>query len=292
MTLSIVACDPDTGHLGVAVHTGYLAVGQLVPWAEPGVGAVATQAITEASYGPGALGMLRAGNDPGRALDTLLGRDPLREARQVAVVDVGGRVAVHTGDRCIPESGHAVGDGVVALANMVEADDVWVTMLEAYESGSGNLAERLCGAITAGHRAGGDLRGSTSAAVLTVTGNVDDPPWSRLVDLRTDDHAEPVAELARLLRLSGMYDLLGKGINASYAGRHDDAIAALHTAVEHDLGNAQAGFWEAFAHLAAGEPDTAEALLYEAVGDDPRWRLLWERLRADAGEGPAESTGG
>jgi uncharacterized Ntn-hydrolase superfamily protein len=278
MTLSIVARDHETGQMGVAVHTGYLAVGQKVPWAEPGIGAVATQAITRASYGPDMLGLLRSGHDPQRALHTLLDRDPQSESRQVAVVDATGRVAVHTGSNCIPEAGHAIGAGVVALANMAKADGVWSTMLEAFEASSGDLATRLCAAIMVGHQAGGDLRGSTSAAVLTVSGSPDDPPWSRIVDLRTDDHVEPLVELERLLRLNEMYELLGAGINATSAGSFDDARDALRAAVEHDLGNAQAGFWEAVAHRAAGDPETAEALLDAVADGDPRWRLLWERL--------------
>ncbi len=287
MTLSIVARDVRTGQMGVAVLTGYLAVGQKVPWVEPGVGAVATQAITEASYGPETLNLLRLGTDPRGVLSDLLDADPLRESRQVGVVDQAGRTAAHTGGECITAAGHAVGEGVVAMANMVGADGAWNTMLDAYEMADGALTDRLHDAVIAGHRAGGDLRGSTSAAILTVSGDPGEPPWSRLVDLRVDDHPDPVDELSRLLRLHGMYALMGEGINAIYAGRHDQARSALHAAVEHELGDVQAGFWRAVAAFSAGDTDAAESLLVEATGGDPAWLLLWERL-GSAGRGGLE----
>jgi len=280
MTLSIVALDPDTGQLGTAVHTGWMAVGNKVPWVEAGVGAVLTQAVTEASYGPRSLDLLRSGHSPAEALGTLIAEDPHAESRQVAIVDFEGRVAVHTGSGCIPSAGHSVGDGVVAVANMAGADGVWDVMLDAFGSASGPLARRLCSAVTAGHEAGGDLRGSTSAALVVAPGGVAEPGWTRQVDLRIDDHPEPVAELARLLDLHEMYDLMGTGINAVTAGRTDEAMTALEAAAGHPLSNAQTGFWQAAAQLLAGDSEAAEATLRKATGDDTGWRLLWERSRS------------
>ena len=175
MTLSIVALDPDTGQLGTAVHTGWLAVGSKVPWVEAGVGAVLTQAVTEASYGPRSLDLLRSGHSPAEALGALLAEDPHAESRQVAIIDLQGRAAVHTGSACIPDAGHAVGDGVVAVANMAGADGVWDAILEAFSTSSGPLARRLCSAVTAGQQAGGDMRGSTSAALLVAPGETTEP---------------------------------------------------------------------------------------------------------------------
>ncbi len=278
MTLSIVARDPDTGQVGVAVHTGYLAVGQRVPWVEPGVGAVATQAITEASYGPRSLGLLRAGDDPEAALDVLLAGDPGSSSRQVGLVDSAGRVAAHTGTGCIASAGHAVGDGVVALANMAEPEGVWDVMLEVYASAPGNLPRRLWAAVAAGREAGGDLRGSTSAAVLTAGGDREQPRWARLVDLRTDDSDDPVAELGRLLDLHDLYEIVGSGINALTAGRPTEALDLLTEAVANGPESTQAGFWKAAALLASGDREAAEATLEAAVGGDAGWRLLWERL--------------
>lgn len=280
MTLSIVALDPDTGNLGAAVHTGWMAVGAKVPWVEAGVGAVLTQAVTEASYGPRSLDLLRSGHTPTEALAALLAEDPHAESRQVAIVDAGGRVAAHTGSACIPSAGHAVGDGVVAVANMASADGVWDAMLATFDGTPGDLARRLWSAVAAGHESGGDLRGSTSAALLVAAGAAGEPGWARQVDLRIDDHPEPVAEMARLLELHEMYELMGTGINAATAGRTDEARAALEAAAGHPLANAQTGFWKAAAQLLAGDREGAEATLREATGDDAGWRLLWERSRS------------
>jgi uncharacterized Ntn-hydrolase superfamily protein len=287
MTLSIIARHPGTGHLGAAVHTGYLAVGQKVPWVEPGVGAVVTQAITEASYGPRLLGLLRSGHHPEEALAGLLEEDPLRESRQVGVVDALGRVAAHTGRGCIPAAGHAVGDGFVALANMAETVGVWSVMADAFGSASGELPQMLCSAMGDGNTSGGDLRGSSSAAVLVASGDASVPAWDRLVDLRVDDHSQPVAELGRLIRLDSMYALMGRGINALHEGRHDEAISVLHSASQHPLGDDQARFWEAAAHLASGDPGAGEALIEILARKDQRWRMLWERL-GPAVPGPAD----
>ena len=280
MTLSIVALDTDTGQLGAAVHTGWLAVGNKVPWVEAGVGAVLTQAVTEASYGPRSLDLLRSGHTPIEALTALLAEDPHAESRQVAIVDAAGRAAAHTGSACIPSAGHAVGDGVVAVANMAGTDGVWDLMLDAFDRTGDDPARRLWSAVAAGHEAGGDLRGSTSAALLVATGDADEPGWTRHVDLRVDDHPEPVTEMARLLDLHEMYDLMGTGINAVTVGRTDEAMAALEAAFGHSRGNAQTGFWRATAQLLAGDKEGAEATLREATGDDAGWRLLWERHRS------------
>ena len=279
MTLSMIARHPDTGHLGAAVHTGYLAVGQKVPWVQPGVGAVVTQAITEASYGPRLLDLLRSGHHPEEALAGLLEEDPLRESRQVALVDAAGRVAAHTGRDCIQSAGHVVGDAYVALANMAETDGVWSVMGDAFGSAGGTLSQMLCSALADGHAAGGDLRGSSSAAILVAGCDPSLPAWDRLVDLRVDDHAEPVAELGRLVRLDTMYALMGRGINAIYEGHGAEALSSLVAAADHDLGDDQARFWEAAARLAHGDGEAAETIIEALTITDRRWRVLWERLR-------------
>ena len=278
MTLSMIARHPETGQLGAAAHTGYLAVGQKVPWVQPGIGAVVTQAITEASYGPRLLDLLRQGKHPQDALADLLAEDPLRESRQVAVIDSEGHVAAHTGRDCIHAAGHVIGDGYVALANMAETAGVWTVMGDTFDNSDGSLSHRLCRSMAEGRAAGGDLRGSSSAALLIAAGDPSIPAWDRIVDLRVDDHADPVTELTRLVDLDDMYSLMGRGINALHAGNLTEALTLLNSAATHDLGDDQSRFWEAVAHLANSDRATGQAIITDIALRDPRWRLLWERI--------------
>ena len=172
-----------------------------------------------------------------------------------------------------------VGDAYAALANMAETDGVWSIMGDAFGSAGGTLSQMLCSALTDGHAAGGDLRGSSSAAILVAGCDPSLPVWNRLVDLRVDDHAEPVAELGRLIRLDTMYALMGRGINAIYEGHGAEALSSLVAAADHDLGDDQARFWEAAARLAHGDGETAETIIEALTITDRRWRVLWERLR-------------
>src|SRR3954467_12037219 len=170
-TYSIVAYDAETGQLGVAVQSHFFSVGSVVTWAEAGVGAVATQSMVERSYGPRGLGLMRDGESGPAALQRLLSDDDQAGVRQVAMIDSGGRVAVHTGPRCIREAGHQVGDQVSAQANIMERDTVPTAMVRAYdEAGGAPLGERLLAALEAAEQEGGDLRGRQSAALLVVAG--------------------------------------------------------------------------------------------------------------------------
>jgi uncharacterized Ntn-hydrolase superfamily protein len=170
-TYSIVARDTLTGELGVAVQSHWYSVGTLVPWAEAGVGAVATQSFVDVSYGPLGLDLMRAGKSAGQALEALLAADSSREVRQVAMIDARGGVAAHTGSRCIERAGHLVGKSYSVQANLMRNSSVWGAMAAAYESSGGDLAERLLAALEAGEAAGGDIRGSQSAAILIVSGH-------------------------------------------------------------------------------------------------------------------------
>ncbi len=170
MTYSIVARDRDTGELGVAVQSHYFQVGPVVPWAIAGVGAVATQSMVNVSFGPLGLDYMKAGYRAEDALRALLAGDSQPEARQVALVDASGNVAVHTGAKCIPAAGHRTGDGFSVQANLMEKDTVWDAMFEAYTSTNAPLAERLLAAMDAAEAEGGDIRGKQSAAMLVVTG--------------------------------------------------------------------------------------------------------------------------
>ncbi len=200
MTYSIVARDPDTGELGVAVQSHYFSVGSVVTWAEPGIGAVATQSFAEPAYGPRGLALMRLGVDPGTAMAALTSADTDQARRQVAFIDATGRVAVHTGALCIEAAGHATAEGVSVQANMMRRAGVWPAMLEAFSTSAGPLADRLMAALDAAEAAGGDIRGRQSAAMLVVSGTSSSQPWrERLVDLRVDDSPDPLGELRRLI---------------------------------------------------------------------------------------------
>jgi uncharacterized Ntn-hydrolase superfamily protein len=200
VTYSIVARDPETGELGVAVQTGTFGVGTGVPWAEAGVGAVATQSITEHSYGPFGLELMKAGRSAEEALAGLVASDPKQRFRQVGMVDAAGRAASHTGDGCIRDCGHLVGDGYAVQANMMARNTVWGAMAAAYEAAEGSLASRLLAALDAAETEGGDFRGPQSAALLVVKREPTGFPWKgRVSNIRVDDHADPLGELRRLL---------------------------------------------------------------------------------------------
>src|SRR5262245_8060205 len=176
-TFSIVARDPKTGELGVAVQSHYFSVGPIVPWAEPGIGAIATQSIVEVSYGPKGLDLMRSGKSAPDALAELLKADAGREVRQVAMIDSKGRVAAHTGGKCIPDAGHRIGTNYSCQANLMANDKVWPAMAAAFESAQGDLADRMLAALEAAQRAGGDIRGKQSAAIVVVSGKPSTQPW-------------------------------------------------------------------------------------------------------------------
>ena len=200
-TYSIVARDPATGNFGVAVQSHWFQVGAAVPWAEAGVGAVATQSFVRIDYGPLGLSLMRAGRSADEALQSLLATDAQRDVRQVAMVDRGGAVAAWTGPKCIQAAGHATGKGYSVQANLMDRPTVWPAMARAYESADGDFAARLLAALEAAEREGGDIRGRQSAALLIVRAESTGRPWEdRLVDLRVDDHAAPLPELRRHAR--------------------------------------------------------------------------------------------
>ncbi|MFZ5817085.1 MAG: DUF1028 domain-containing protein [Bacillota bacterium] len=203
-TFSIVARDPKTGELGVGVQSKFLAVGAAVPWAKAEVGAIATQAWANVSFGPQGLALLEEGLTAQEALDRLLAADEGREHRQVGIVDREGRAAAYTGAQCMPWAGHHVGDGYTCQGNILVSEETVTAMARAYEATADlpHLADRLMAALAAGQEAGGDSRGKQSAALYVVrTGGGYGGFNDRLVDLRVDDHAEPIAELQRLLDL-------------------------------------------------------------------------------------------
>lgn len=280
-TYSIVARDAASGELGVAVQSHWFSVGSVVSWAEAGVGAVATQSFVEPSYGPLGLQAMRQGEDPRAALDRLTGADPHPDVRQVAFVDAQGRVAAHTGKNCIPGAGHVVGEGYSVQANLMLTDDVPQAMARAFEKTTGPLAERLLAALEAAQRAGGDIRGKQSAAILVVRARASEKPWTdRLVDLRVEDHDHPLAELGRLLRLHRAYELMNSGDEAMAAGDMERALADYSAAEEMFPENDEFVFWHAVTLVANDRIEQALPLFDRAFRMNANWKLLVPRLPA------------
>lgn len=205
-TFSLVAFEPGTGSLGVAVQSKFLAVGAIVPWAKAGVGAVATQAAANVNYGPRGLELLAGGASAPEVVEELTDADPQREQRQLGAVDASGRGASFTGSECIEWAGGVVGENFVAQGNILVGAETVEAMAETFESASGHLSRRLLLALDAGQRAGGDLRGRQSAAILVVReGGGYGGDNDRELDLRVDDHPEPIEELTRLRGLHELY---------------------------------------------------------------------------------------
>ena len=280
-TYSIVARDPATGDLGVAVQSHWFSVGSVVTWAEAGVGAVATQSFVETSYGPLGLAAMRGGSAAAEALNELIGKDAHSQVRQVAFVDSRGRVAAHTGRGCIPGAGHRTGDGFSVQANLMLTDEVPDAMAEAFEASSGPLAERLVAALKAAQGAGGDIRGKQSAALLVVRAEPTERPWTdRLVDLRIEDHEHPVEELERLLRLHRAYEKMNLGDEAVAAGEMDRALKEYAAAEALFPDNDEFVFWHAVTLVTNDRADEAMPLFSRAFRMNPNWMLLIPRLVA------------
>lgn len=278
-TYSIVARDPKNGELGVAVQSHWFSVGSVVSWAEAGVGAVATQSFVEPSYGPLGLELMRAGKSAPEALDALLAVDKSESLRQVAMVDVKGRVAAHTGKRCVAEAGHHVGDQFSAQANMMLKNTVWDAMASAFKKTSGDLTERLLTSLEAAEEEGGDIRGRQSAAILVVKPESTGRVWEdRLFDLRVEDHPNPVAELKRLVRLARAYEHMNQG--DEHMGRGDVDAARLEYASAENLApdNVEMVFWHAVTLANAERVDEALPLFRKVFTADRNWVTLFTRL--------------
>jgi len=283
-TYSIVARDADSGEMGVAVQSHWFSVGAIVPWAEAGVGAVATQSFVEASYGPLGLKLMSAGRSASEALAALVSTDEDRAVRQVAMVDAQGRVAVHTGSKAIAAAGHYVGESYSVQANLMENDSVWGAMAQAYENASGDLAERLLSALGAAEVEGGDIRGKQSAAILVVPAESSGKPWDdRVFDLRVEDHPHPVPELRRLVRLKRAYIKLNDG-NARLA-KNDlpGATACYQDALGYapdGATNGEVPFWVGVTLVSVEQIDGALPYLQRAYRQDARWAEVILRLPA------------
>ncbi|MDP9242850.1 MAG: DUF1028 domain-containing protein [Actinomycetota bacterium] len=281
MTYSIVARDPETGALGVAVQSHWPFVGFGLAWAEAGVGAVASQAFSEASYGPLGLELLRAGKSPSEALAALTSVDGDADERQVGIVDVSGRTAIHTGARCIREAGHLAGDGFTVHANMMERDTVWGAMAEAYEASNAEFPLRLVDALDAAEAQGGDIRGRQSAAILVVTGSPTGKRWADTVlDARVDDSDLPLPELRRLVELQRAYDLMDRGEELSREGDHGAARRSFEDALALAPGAPEIRFWHAVVLAKTGGAEEARSVMRSLASERPQWAELLHRLPA------------
>lgn len=309
-TYSIVARDAGTGQIGVAVQSHWFSVGQIVPWAEAGVGAVATQSFVDPSYGKLGLELLRAGKSAPDSLRALLAGDVSCEVRQVAFVDAAGNVATFTGARNIAAAGGLassmagepadvscgsaggtlrIGRDFAVQANLMASDEVWPAMAKAYGQTRGDLAERMLAALDAAEAVGGDIRGKQSAALVVVSAKPSGKSWvDRVFDVRVDDHQEPLAELRRLVTVQRAYNHMNAG---DLAVEHKDHEAALReysaaarlaetTAGVPQSRQAEMLYWHAVALVSMNRIEEALPLFARAFRLQPSWRELTPRLRA------------
>jgi len=279
MTYSMVAHDPQTGELGVAIHSHFFGVGRIAGWARAGVGAVVTQAAAEKAHGPDGLDLLAAGRSPREAIDALMEGDPGRAHRQLAMVAPGGGAAAYTGEACLAQRGHRTRDHVSAQGNMLVSGRAWDAMVEAYAGSGGDLAERLVAALDAAEATGGDARGVQSASLLVVGGPRTERAWDGvLVDVRVDDHPDPLPELRRLVGLNRFYDRLLDmlkepglltGPATADPQRVERALDDL-AAGERLLGaNQEATMWRGVLLARTGQIDAGAAALRDALARRP-----------------------
>ncbi len=278
-TYSIVAVDSVTGEIGTAVQSHWFSVGSLVIWAEAGVGAVATQSFVNPAFGPEGLKLLKAGKTPQEALQQLLQADEGRDFRQVAFIDAHGNTAAWTGKKCIPEAGHRSEKWFSVQANLMLKNTVWDAMARAFKQTKGPLAERIVAALEAAQQEGGDIRGQQSAALLVVRAKPTGKIWQdRLIDLRVEDHPQPVAELKRLLRLHRAYEHMNKGDLAVEKGDEEGALREYSTAESMFPENLEMKYWHAVALVNMGRLNDALPLFKAIFTKDPNWKTLTPRL--------------
>lgn len=303
-TFSIVARDPATGEMGVAVQSHWFAVGAEVTWAEAGVGAIATQSFIDPGYGQLGLDLLRAGKSADEALRALLAADPEVATRQVAIVDARGNVACYTGEKAIAEAGCAVGqpgmgsempDALArklglkvfqgqeysAQANLMEKNTVWPAMAAAYERTQGDLTDKLIAALEAAQKEGGDIRGKQSAAILVVKAKSSGKPWAdKVVDLRVDDSEEPIPELKRLVRYHRAYEHMENGDACSTKKDWKCAVQEYGEAEKLLPDQMEVVFWHAVTLVTSGDLDDSLPLFRKVFAREPKWAELVKRLPA------------
>ncbi len=281
-TFSIVARDARTGEMAVGVQSHWFSVGTSVSWAEAGVGAVATQSFTNKSFGIRGLALLKEGKTAQQALEELLTDDEGREVRQVAIVDSKGNVAAHTGKKCIQFADHITGDQFSVQSNMMLTDKVSSAMEAVYKLNQNMpLAERVLATLKAAQAAGGDIRGKQSAALLVVPAKSNGEPWNeRTVDLRVDDHENPLDELTRLLKVQQAYQHMNQGDLAVEVNNMPQAMKEYGTAMKMMPDNLEMQYWTAVTLANNKQVTEAMPMFKKIFLADKNWKELTKRLPA------------
>ncbi len=280
-TYSIVARDEQTGEMAVGVQSHWFSVGTSVPWAEAGVGAVATQSFVDKSYGPKALALLKTGLSAQQVLDKLVADDPGRDVRQVAIIDAKGNIATHTGKNCIQVASHIKGNNYSVQSNMMLGDQVDEFMSAAFEKSKGKpIAERVLLALEAAQKAGGDIRGMQAAAIIVVPGKIAEAWNNKTVDIRVDDAKEPLKELRRIYTVHLAYQYMNEGDLAVEKNDMTKAMAAYKAAMQLFPNNLEMQFWTAITLANNKEIDKAIPMLKKIYTQDKNWKELTRRLPA------------
>lgn len=280
-TFSIVARDPQTGEMGVAVQSHWFSVGTVVPWAEAGVGAVATQSFVDPSYGKLGLDLMRVGRSAPDTLHGLVAADPGRDVRQVAMIDGSGKVAAHTGAKCVAAAGQIVDEQnqFSVQANMMLNENIWPAMAKAYRETKGDLADRMLAALDAAQAAGGDIRGRQSAAIIIVKAKSSGKPWEdRVFDLRVDDNPQPLQELRRLVTLARAYNHMNAGDLASEKNDTAGMLREYGAAEQLVPDNLEMMYWHAVALVNVGRVDESLPLFRKVFAGDKNWATMTPRL--------------
>ena len=278
-TYSIVARDPETGEIGVAVQSHWFSVGSIVSWGEAGVGVVATQSFVNPAFGPEGIELLKTGLTATQVLNKLIESDEGRDVRQLAILDVNGNVKSYTGTNCIPGAGHIVGDNYSVQANLMLNDKVWGAMSEAFEKSKGPLAERMLAALFAAEEVGGDIRGKQSACLLVVRGESTGKVWKdRIIDLRVEDHSEPLKELERLLKVHRAYNHMNAGDLAVEQGDMELAMREYSAAEEMFPQNEEMKYWHAVTLANNGMIQEAFPMFKDVFLKNENWKTLTPRL--------------
>jgi uncharacterized Ntn-hydrolase superfamily protein len=278
-TFSIIARDSGTGEMGVAVQSHWFSVGSIVVWGEAGVGVVATQSFVDPAYGPLGLELIRTGKTARQALEGILASDPGKDVRQVAMLDAHGNVAAYTGKKCIQAAGYVEGEQFAVQANLMLNDKIWPSMAKAYREAKGDLVDRMLAALDAAQEVGGDIRGKQSAAILIVSAKSTGKPWNdRIMDLRVEDHTEPLKELRRLVNVHRAYQHMNNGDLAVEKNDIDGALREYVTAELMMPDNLEMKFWHAIALVNTGKIDESLPIFKHVFDTNPNWKELTSRL--------------
>lgn len=281
MTYSIVARDIRTGDLGVAVQSHYFSVGSVVIWGRSGVGVIATQSMAEISYGPMGLDMMASGKSASETLRSLLQTDPRSDTRQIGMVDFKGNIGVHTGSRCIDYAGHVTGDQFSCQANLMSNDTIWGAMKREFTKREGlPLPERLVATLEAAEAAGGDARGKQSAALLVVSPRSYPNPWmGRLMELRVEDHPDPLPELKRLVRIRRAYDWADKGDDLLALGRVEESSKAFRKAEELAPESEEIRYWIGITMMGSKTTQSQGLeIVREIFSKNKNWKMVTKSL--------------